>query len=80
MNFKESKDGRRGKNLPHEMVPEKFPGHRIGRADELRFEHGISYEKALRHARRRGLSYPEAVDELVSGEALKKGGRGVSGS
>jgi hypothetical protein len=34
-------------------------------ADELRLKHVISYEKVLRHAAKRGISYPAAVVELV---------------
>jgi hypothetical protein len=57
---------RQGEGLPTEMVPDRLPGHRIARADELRMQAGVSYEKALKHARRRGISYVQAVDELVS--------------
>ncbi len=37
----------------------------IRRADELRLKHNIPYEKALRHAHKRGISYAEAAKELV---------------
>ncbi len=44
------------------------------RADRLRDRHGISYERALRHAVDRGLTYPEAVRALVA-EKDRKGRR-----
>ncbi len=46
------------------------------KADALRDKHGISYEQALRHAVDRGLSYAEAVRELVSGGGARRS-RGV---
>jgi hypothetical protein len=45
----------------------------FARADQRRAEAGLSFEKVLRHARARHLTYARAVEELIQA-AKKKGG------